>query len=247
MEKYALSNGYEIIWMGDDNDLAKKLMDKLVENDKSAVLVEVDKFDLDKEYEAPVFNRIRNQLKELSTWKLYPIYRINWKFNKIKNGNSNQDSYSKEIMYPDRQSSETWKKLIEEWEFTMSVRHDCEIQTTGYEVSLIEFNDWNLEWYCHYTFDKGQSDEDAYRSFINFVDRYQYQQGHDSEFIIKSKNTPGLINGYHCLMGAEDIYRIGHQPKLIGGGKFDKSKEFEYRKPCRCDMCKKAGLLRFEH
>ena len=57
MEKYALSNGDEIIWMGDDNDLAKKLMDGLVEKKDAAVLIEVDEFDRTKDYEAPVFNR----------------------------------------------------------------------------------------------------------------------------------------------------------------------------------------------
>lgn len=249
MEKYALSNGDEIIWMGDDNDLAKKLMDGLVEKKDAAVLIEVDEFDRTKDYEAPVFNRIKNQLNELSLWKLYPIYRVEWTFEKIKNGKSEKDlySYSKDIMYPERQTSDTWKQLIEDWEFTQGVRYDCDINTLGYKVTLVEFNDWNLEWFCHYTFDKGQTDKDAYISFLKFVERYRHQQGHDSDFIIESKKTPGLIDGYHCLMGAEDTQRIGHYPKVEGEGKIDKSKEFEYGTPCRCARCKEAGLLRFEH
>ncbi len=55
-------------------------------------------------------------------------------------------------------------------------------------VKPARFEVWNLTWFCHQTYDRGQSDADVLASFNRFVMRRQRVEG-------------------SCLMGAEDRWR----------------------------------------
>ena len=86
----------------------------------------------------------------------------------------------------------------------------------GFTVSVkpARFEVWNLTWFCHQSYDMGQSDADVLGSFSRFVNRQ----------ILLGK----------CLMGAEDRWR------WHGDGQGEPP-------PCRCQFCRKHGLIRIGH
>jgi len=89
---------------------------------------------------------------------------------------------------------------------------------------------WVLEWFSHYTFDIGQSDEEVLQSFERYVRRYEHFCNYD---IIKVHKKPGYLE----LMGAEDRWRW----KGVDNNKN------ETPPPCRCEGCKKSGIIRIIH
>ena len=89
---------------------------------------------------------------------------------------------------------------------------------------------WCLSWFEHWTFDVGQSDEEALASFQRYVDRYRDTQDY----------WPGdPPEGYRCLMGAEDRWRWC--------GTYDGSPSEKTDPPCRCEHCKAQGVIRIGH
>ena len=95
------------------------------------------------------------------------------------------------------------------------------------EAKFYEYETWILTWFQHETFDMGQTDEEAIKSFENFVDR--------KVSLIRNQGEDA-----YCLMGAEDRYRwSGSEPS---GESDDRSDP-----PCRCKFCKEQGLLRIGH
>lgn len=105
------------------------------------------------------------------------------------------------------------------------------------EIELYHHETWCLTWFSHYTFDTGQSDEEVLRSFNHFVDRMEkqnYENGHGrtEQYDLNNKSP------FYCLMGAEDNWRWS-------GANDDNGDRTEA--PCRCDGCKKHGLIRINH
>ncbi len=91
---------------------------------------------------------------------------------------------------------------------------------------LLEYETWCLEWFTHYTFDVGQSDEEALASFEHYVNRKIEQAEREG----KEPN----------LMGAEDRWRWhGQEP--------DGKPENNSPPPCRCKYCKEQGVIRIGH
>jgi hypothetical protein len=87
---------------------------------------------------------------------------------------------------------------------------------------------WCLTWFSHYTFDVGQSDADALASFERYVqhkEREAREKGED-------------VN----VMGAEDRWRWRAGGPVPDGGSTE-----PLSPPCRCDGCKKAGVIRIDH
>lgn len=85
---------------------------------------------------------------------------------------------------------------------------------------------WVLTWFSHETFDVGQTDEEALASFEAFVA--------EKELLIHEEwenDTPMTIS----LMGADDRYR------------WRSGNEDYHEVPCRCEYCKRDGLLRIAH
>ena len=88
---------------------------------------------------------------------------------------------------------------------------------------------WCLEWFQHWTFDVGQTDGEALSSFQRYVDRYAHMQ----------RIWPIPTEGYKCLMGAEERWRWK--------GSVDGTPENDAPAPCRCEHCKKHGVIRIGH
>lgn len=87
---------------------------------------------------------------------------------------------------------------------------------------------WCLSWFEHWTFDVGQSDEEALASFERYVRRYERMQD------VRPGEYP---EGYRCLMGAEDRWRWNGGP-----GPDERTPP-----PCRCKHCKAQGKIRIGH
>jgi hypothetical protein len=99
------------------------------------------------------------------------------------------------------------------------------------EVKFVEYETWVLKWFAHETFDVGQTDEEALRSFEQYVARYQKQ--------VKA-GRPLVNQTRYLLMGAEDRHHWhGQEP--------DGSNENYSRPPCRCPHCKERGVLTISH
>ena len=109
-------------------------------------------------------------------------------------------------------------------------------------VEFIEFETWCLEHFQHYTFDIGQTDEEALLSFKQFVVRkidLNHANGYH-DMISPPIGADTKKRPFYCLMGAEDDWRWrGAEPD---GKQSDQSKP-----PCRCKFCKERGILRIAH
>lgn len=88
-------------------------------------------------------------------------------------------------------------------------------------VKFLRYETWCLEWFNHWTVDDSRSDEEYLASFTRFVMRMER-----------------LPEGEYCLMGAEDRWRWR--------GTTDDGKG-KTNPPCRCEGCKKAGVVRINH
>lgn len=103
-------------------------------------------------------------------------------------------------------------------------RGRLEVKGLTMKVCLMARAEWWEKWFNHFTFDVGQSDEEVLRSFSDYVAWVQgLQEG-------------GRVPSGHplaCLMGAEDRWRW----KGADGG----------IAPCRCEGCKKNGLIGINH
>jgi hypothetical protein len=96
-------------------------------------------------------------------------------------------------------------------------------------VTFVRWDTWCEGWFSHWTFDCGQSDEEVLASFRAYVDRV--------ERIQERERWDGIEYRSRCLMGAEDRWRWRASPEC----------GIESPPPCRCDDCKKFGLVRIDH
>lgn len=92
---------------------------------------------------------------------------------------------------------------------------------------------WMLEWFSHRTFDIGLTDAEVCESFHRYVFRTQL-----ANCETRCEKYP---DGRFCLMGAEDHWRWRGTSGRGGYGDEDT------KPPCRCDSCKKLGLVRINH
>ncbi len=95
------------------------------------------------------------------------------------------------------------------------------------ELKYLGDDEWCLTWFSHYTFDTGQTDEEVLISFQHFVNRY--------EIDVKRTQT--------TLMGAEDRWRWKGMTYPDGKN----AAGVEVDPPCRCEFCKKRGIIRIGH
>lgn len=89
-------------------------------------------------------------------------------------------------------------------------------------VEYVRHEVWCLSWFNHFTFDDGRDDDEYLQSFWRFIDRMQ------------SLNRKAGEEKY-CLMGAEDRWRWN-------GENNDREKPI-----CRCEGCKKRGVVGINH
>lgn len=165
----------------------------------------------------------------IGEYQAFPIYFFSIKWNEVASGKTTPNAASHSIMYREEQSQEQLSQEIKKE--VDRIKEKREVTDLVIEYNLRMYETWNLQWFSHYTFDIGQTDEEAIDSFEQFVQRHESYQGRLIEFT-------GDLNKI-CLMGAEDRYRW-HS--------VDNNKLQDYRQvPCRCIHCKEQGLLRINH
>lgn len=100
------------------------------------------------------------------------------------------------------------------------------------EIVFLRHEVWCEGWFSHWTFDVGQTDDEILKSFSDYVHRIQ-QYNQKNGKIAYFSDGRSYWDEPICLMGAEDEWRWQ--------GK-DRSDP-----PCRCDDCKKHGVIRIDH
>jgi hypothetical protein len=103
-----------------------------------------------------------------------------------------------------------------------------------FKVEKIDEEEWCLTWFAHHTFDIGQSNEEVLDSFENFLRRKGVMPNYGYDPYYSQED-----HGY-CAMGAEDMWR------WCGRKTPDCNSELT-RPPCRCDGCKKRGVITIQH
>lgn len=100
-----------------------------------------------------------------------------------------------------------------------------------------------MTWFAHYTFDVGQTDEQARDSFERFVRRMELLNRDETTYepyTGKDGNTYHTEHPAYVLMGAEDRYRWHGSTT----GETDSERTLP---PCRCKHCKARGVLTIGH
>ncbi len=173
--------------------------------------------------------------------KKYPIYvfEIYW----IQDGENWREcdnmlpedriwnSTSFERMFKEEKSVYEINLMLIEWWDKFIKRKGDKIKNPSTPVmrwGLKEYETWCLEWFSHFTFDEGQSDEEVLESFQRYVDRKVMQN-------LKKGKEPGS-----GLMGAEERWR------WCGAGSDGKA-DSNVPPPCRCKFCKEQGVIRIAH
>lgn len=105
--------------------------------------------------------------------------------------------------------------------------------------SFRELESWCQGWFGHWTFDAGQEDQEFLCSFASFVDR---KTQHNREVVGLAGN--GWKPLEYALMGADDRWRWHATPegKSIIGVSAERLPP-----PCRCEGCKRLGIVRIDH
>lgn len=161
-------------------------------------------------------------------YKEYPKWTEGLTENRIWNSTSFSRIYKEE-------KTQGWldNYLMEWWD-----KYCADEKNVGKNLKLLslrteffEWETWHLTWFQHETFDIGQTDEEALKSFAKFVSRKECLN--ERQRRIDDKDV-------YCLMGAEDRWRWhGAMPNGEAG---DHSEA-----PCRCKFCKEQGLIRIAH
>jgi len=118
------------------------------------------------------------------------------------------------------------EKINERWK-GMDNKGRNAVNTTA-DVRLGKKAEWWLTWFQHETFDVGQDNRRALRSFEDYI------------CWVMSLPTNEYGDPPFTLMGAEDHWRWhGAEP--------DGEPETRSDPPCRCKHCKELGLIRIAH
>jgi len=176
--------------------------------------------------------------------KKYPIYTVSAKW--IQDGEQDPEwPHSWEGLPPGRiRNSSGWdfmrKEEIDIEAETARIREEFskhekykDVNMTDLEITieLRHYETWCLGWFHHWTFDEGQDDGQILMSFERFVQRMEL-------FNAKHRYETGERLDKYCLMGAEDRWRWR-------GADTEEGEQTEA--PCRCEGCKKNGVIRIDH
>lgn len=190
--------------------------------------------------------------------KKYPIYSISakwsqdgkwddnypkWHENLPEGRMWNSTSFSK--MFKEEQTQEQLDAYAKDWWEKMLIEKNTEgkfpiinPELLYLKAELKEHESWVLTWFCHETFDAGQTDKEAIKSFEDYVQRIQM---HNQEIEWQYPEDEWYKNGHTCLMGAEDRWRW--KGAYENGEYGDEQAPY----PCRCKFCKEQGVLRIAH
>lgn len=182
--------------------------------------------------------------------KTYPIYAIavdwiqngehrpeypNWhkglKIGRIRNNTNFSRMYqvNKSMTELLLETKQWWKKYKKE------KLQDKNPSRPKISIKFVENEVWCPIWFSHWTFDVGQTDQEALDSFQEFIDRKErlnVKNGH-----MRNDRMPDNEKPFYCSMGANDRWRWSGQD----------DKENTVAPPCRCKHCKKFGVIRIGH
>ncbi len=142
----------------------------------------------------------------------------------------NATSFSK--MYRADPTEEGVRKEALEWWAAYRATKSIKVETCEITITRKPDEEWCLTWFQHFTFDIGQTDDECLTSFACFLQR----MGIELRYSSGDYRYQG--DGY-CTMGAEDRWR------WCGSG--DGSADSRTDPPCRCEHCKKQGVIRIGH
>jgi len=181
--------------------------------------------------------------------KSYPIYSINAKWSKDGVQDPQYPNWFKGLpegriwngigfkkMFKEEQTEESLNIFLNDWwEKFLKVPKNIENIKNPIleklEIKFYENETWYLTWFCHETFDNGQTDKEVLDSFEKYVRRKE-------DLNNKSQCERGEDDC--CLMGAEDRWRWRGADE---NGMFNE----ESPAPCRCKYCKEQGVLKISH
>jgi len=190
-----------------------------------------------------------NPKQKVDTEKTYPIYRFSARWSQLAGDKSYENSPDFKKGLPNGRiwNGTSWTKIYKEeqdikeleawlmdwWNkyLLLEKNADKDMKLLYLKVKFFENETWHLTWFCHETFDEGQTNEEVLQSFENFVRR--------KEELNAEKQRPHNLPEY-CLMGAEDRWRWhGSEPDGDGSS--------HSPAPCRCKYCKEQGMIRIAH
>lgn len=124
------------------------------------------------------------------------------------------------------------KKSMTEW-WLPECKKNLNLNLADLEISATfrRWEVWCIEWFQHWTWDVGLSDEKVLESFSRYVFR--------TEILNERAMANGSSHEPYCLMGAENRHRWR--------GTETGAPDEETDPPCRCPHCKAAGVVRIAH
>jgi hypothetical protein len=133
--------------------------------------------------------------------KKYPIYRFSAIWNQKDYENNSTGCCQ---MFETKPTNEELELKLDEFKQNIMKKHPDAIFKIC-KCKYIEDETWVLQWFNHFTLNKFNNDNEAIKSFEQFVDRkteLNLQNGHYRDDMNSNSKEP-----YYCLMGAEDRYR----------------------------------------
>lgn len=179
---------------------------------------------------------------------IYQIFRIHQKFHRPLKPDENKESTYGPKWFEGLEPGRIWnsysyyympkenvtleaaerhaEKFFQEWLLHQDNHEQFSAEPINVQYLLSE--SWCMGWFSHWTWDMGQDDRAILMSFHSYINRMQdrnYKEGkHHPEYGWKDK---------YVLMGAEERWRWRGQNDTPA--------------PCRCDGCKKLGVVRIDH
>jgi hypothetical protein len=131
----------------------------------------------------------------------------------------------------DQIAKDWWEKMLAEKNKEESKHPIKNPELKELKVKFKEYDSWILTWFCHETFDTGQTPAEALESFEEYVSRTEAKNKKIERSCPESEH---YNQGLKTLMGADDRWR------------WHGEKEGDPA-PCLCKHCKKQGMIRIGH
>jgi hypothetical protein len=159
--------------------------------------------------------------------KTFPIYSFSASWTQKSDEARKHNGTGFRKMFKEELTQEQLDNYIQEWWSRYSTSDnlkDKEVELLTLTAKYKEHEVWCLTWFGHETFDLGQTDKEVLDSFERFVSRVESANDLLNDEFEKQKP----------LMGADDRWRW-------------RGLNESYPAPCRCDDCKKQGMVRISH
>lgn len=188
---------------------------------------------------------------EIDGEKAYPIYFVSFKFLQLL-GDRKVEEWHRLVTEPGEptrfHNASSWYVMTKEKLAGVGLEQQIALIMRSFNenypdakvlestIKLVYWETWVIQWFSHATYDDGRTDAEFERSFSRYVNRHQVYQ---RDFLQISRNELDVqrfgVQYPVCLMGAEDRWR------------WRSNNEDQEKIVCRCDGCKKWGVVRIVH